>query len=103
MNPANTLYDIKRIIGRGWDDDVVQTEAKTFPFKVVDGGNKRPMISVQWREATRELAPEEVSAMVLTEMKRSAEKALGRPCTKAVITVPAHFNDQQRHATKVIS
>eukprot|EP01083_Nonionella_stella_P120891 362760_1 len=100
MNPANTLYDVKRIIGRGWDDEVVEKETKSFPFKLINGGELRPMIQVQWRGATRNLSPEEVSAMVLTEMKRSAEQHLGRTCTKAVITVPAHFNDQQRQATK---
>lgn len=100
MNPSNTLYDVKRVIGRGWDDEVVEKEAKSFPFKLVNGGDMRPMIQVQWRGESRELSPEEVSAMVLTEMKRSAELALGRTVTKAVITVPAHFNDQQRKATK---
>jgi L1 cell adhesion molecule like protein len=79
---------------------VVQKETKRFPFKVVDGGQDRPMIEVQWRGETRLLSPQEVSAMVLTELKRSAEVALGHPCNKAVITVPAHFNDQQRQATK---
>mmetsp|Transcript_51536 Transcript_51536/g.117288 ORF Transcript_51536/g.117288 Transcript_51536/m.117288 type:complete len:326 (-) Transcript_51536:116-1093(-) len=100
MNPTNTLYDVKRIIGRGMDDEVVVKEAKNFPFKVLDGGQQRPVIEVEWRGSTRRLTPEEVSAMVLTEMKRSAEAALGKPCKKAVITVPAHFTDQQRKATK---
>jgi len=73
---------------------------KRFPFKVVNGGQDRPMLEVQWRGESRQLSPQEVSAMVLTELKRSAEVALGHPCNKAVITVPAHFNDQQRQATK---
>ena len=99
MNSDNTLYDVKRIIGRPWDDEVVQKEAKNFPFKLEDG-EIGPTMTVSWRNEERHLAPEEVSAMVLTEMKRSAEAALGKTCTKAVITVPAHFNDQQRTATK---
>ena len=73
MNPANTLYDIKRIIGRPWDDAVVREEVKRFPFRVVDGGDDRPLVEVSWRGDARRLTPEEVSAMVLTEMKRSAE------------------------------
>jgi len=100
MNPVNTLYDVKRIIGRAWDDEVVEKEMKSFPFRIVNGGEMRPLIDVQWRGESRKLSPEEVSAMVLVEMKRAAEAHLGRPCTKAVITVPAHFNDQQRTATK---
>uniref|UniRef100_A0A7S2FFP8 Heat shock protein 70 n=1 Tax=Octactis speculum TaxID=3111310 RepID=A0A7S2FFP8_9STRA len=99
MNVRNTVYDVKRIIGRGWDDDVLQKEKKAFPFNLVEA-NGRPLVEVDWRGSTRRLAPEAISAMVLTEMKRSAEAALGHPVTKAVVTVPAHFNDQQRQATK---
>ncbi|KAG5190073.1 molecular chaperones HSP70/HSC70, HSP70 superfamily [Tribonema minus] len=99
-NPANTVYDVKRIIGRSWNDDVVQAERKNFPFKVIDGGNERPTIEVEWRGETHKFMPEEVSATILTELKRQAERALGRTVKAAVITVPAHFNDQQRQATK---
>ncbi|CAB1116894.1 HSP70 [Ectocarpus sp. CCAP 1310/34] len=99
-NPANTVYDVKRIIGRSWNDQVVRNDAKSFPFRVVDGGNGRPKVEVSWLGAKKQMAPEEVSAMVLVELKRVAEKALGKACTAAVITVPAHFNDQQRQATK---
>lgn len=67
---------------------------------MVDGGNGRPKVEVSWLGAKKQMAPEEVSAMVLVELKRVAEKALGKACTAAVITVPAHFNDQQRQATK---
>lgn len=66
----------------------------------MDGGNGRPKVEVSWLGAKKQMAPEEVSAMVLVELKRVAEKALGKTCTAAVITVPAHFNDQQRQATK---
>ncbi|CAN0412716.1 unnamed protein product, partial [Discosporangium mesarthrocarpum] len=98
-NPANTVYDVKRIIGRSWNDEVVREDAKSFPFKVVDGGNGRPKVEVSWLGTQKQLVPEEISAMVLTELKRVAERALGR-VSAAVITVPAHFNDQQRQATK---
>jgi len=100
MNAANTIYDVKRIIGRSLDDPVTREEAKRFPYHIVDGGNGRPVIEVEWRGAKQRLSPEEVSSMVLVEMKRSAEAALGRTVKKAVVTVPAHFNDQQRQATK---
>jgi len=100
MNAANTVYDVKRIIGRSLEDAVTREEARRFPYHIVDGGNGRPMIELEWRGAKQRLSPEEISSMVLVEMKRSAEAALGRPVKKAVITVPAHFNDQQRQATK---
>lgn len=79
---------------------VVRDDAKSFPFRVVDGGNGRPKVEVSWLGTKKQMAPEEVSAMVLLELKRVAERALGKSVTAAVITVPAHFNDQQRQATK---
>ncbi|RYH14017.1 molecular chaperone DnaK, partial [archaeon] len=100
MNATNTVYDIKRIIGRSLDDPVTREEARRFPFLILDGGDGRPVIEVEWRGVKQRLSPEEISSMVLLEMKRSAESALGRSVKKAVITVPAHFNDQQRQATK---
>eukprot|EP00349_Pseudokeronopsis_sp_Brazil_P010561 CAMPEP_0202971614 /NCGR_PEP_ID=MMETSP1396-20130829/28683_1 /ASSEMBLY_ACC=CAM_ASM_000872 /TAXON_ID= /ORGANISM="Pseudokeronopsis sp., Strain Brazil" /LENGTH=634 /DNA_ID=CAMNT_0049701155 /DNA_START=11 /DNA_END=1915 /DNA_ORIENTATION=+ len=100
MNAANTIYDIKRIIGRSWDDAVTREESRRFPFLILDGGDGRPVIEVEWKGVKHRLSPEEISAVVLSEMKRSAEEALGRSVRKAVITVPAHFNDQQRQATK---
>jgi len=100
MNAANTIYDVKRFIGRSLDDPVTREEAKRVPFHIIDGGNGRPVIEVEWRGAKQRLSPEEISSMVLLEMKRSAEAALGRSVSKAVVTVPAHFNDQQRQATK---
>lgn len=99
-NSRNTIFDVKRIIGRSLEDPITREEAKRFPYAIVDGGNGRPVIEVSWREKVERLSPEEISSMVLLEMKRSAEAALGMPCKKAVITVPAHFNDQQRQATK---
>jgi L1 cell adhesion molecule like protein len=99
-NAANTVYDVKRIIGRSLDDPVTREEAKRFPYLIVDGGDGRPQIEVEWKNAKTRFSPEEISSMVLLEMKSAAEAALGRKVKKAVITVPAHFNDQQRQATK---
>jgi L1 cell adhesion molecule like protein len=99
-NPANTVYDVKRFIGRPFNDETVQEEIKGFPFSVVDGGNGDPRVEVEWRGSKKQLAPEEISSFVLSELKAAAEKHLGKPVTKAVITVPAHFNNQQRQATK---
>lgn len=100
MNAANTIYDVKRFIGRSLEDPVTREESRRFPFLILDGGDGRPVIEVEWRGAKQRLSPEEVSSMVLAEMKKSAEDAIGRSVKKAVITVPAHFNDQQRQATK---
>ncbi len=100
VNSANTIYDVKRIIGRSMEDPVTREEAKRFPYTLVDVGDGRPAIEVNWRSKVQRLSPEEISSVVLLEMKRAAEAALGMPCKKAVITVPAHFNDQQRQATK---
>lgn len=100
MNAANTIYDVKRFIGRSLEDPVTREESRRFPFLILDGGDGRPVIEVEWTGGKKRLSPEEVSSMVLLEMKRSAEAALNRPVKKAVITVPAHFNDQQRQATK---
>mmetsp|Transcript_13245 Transcript_13245/g.28720 ORF Transcript_13245/g.28720 Transcript_13245/m.28720 type:complete len:624 (-) Transcript_13245:69-1940(-) len=100
-NPRNTVYDVKRIIGRSFNDPVVAEEAKGFPFKVVEGSaHGEPQIVVEWRGESKELRPEEISAMVLAELKLAAEKHLGCDVKAAVITVPAHFNNQQRQATK---
>jgi heat shock 70kDa protein 1/2/6/8 len=100
QNSTNTIYDVKRIIGRSLEDPVARDEVKRFPFSVVDGGDGRPLIEVEWRGSRQRLSPEEISSMVLLEMKRAADAALGCDCKKAVVTVPAHFNDQQRQATK---
>lgn len=98
-NPRNTVYDVKRLIGRAWDDPVVQHEVKTLPFNVTNQGN-RPRIGVAVGQENRVFSPEEVSAMVLARMKEVAEEHLGQPVRNAVITVPAYFNDAQRRATK---
>ncbi|EES01866.1 heat shock 70 kDa protein BIP5 [Sorghum bicolor] len=99
-NPERTIYDAKRLIGRQFDDAVVQRDMKLLSYDVVER-NGKPHVRVQVREGdVRELSPEEVSAMVLTKMKETAEAYLGEKVTDAVVTVPAYFDDAQRQATK---
>jgi heat shock protein 1/8 len=98
-NPYNTVYDAKRLIGRQFSDSQVQNEIKHYSFKVVDR-NSKPHISVNIKGEDKVFAPEEISAMVLSKMKETAENYLGQKVTDAVITVPAYFNDAQRQATK---
>jgi len=98
-NPKNTVFDAKRLIGREWSDKSVQSDAKYFPFKLVNK-NSKPYIEVETNVGTKQLAAEEVSAMVLTKMKEVAEAYLGQEVKNAVVTVPAYFNDAQRKATK---
>lgn len=99
-NAQNTIFDAKRLIGRKFTDTTVQKDMRNWPFKVKKGKNDKPVIQVQYKGETKELLPEEVSAMVLGKMKDIAEKYLGVPVKDAVITVPAYFNDAQRQATK---
>ncbi|KAJ1286572.1 hypothetical protein BS78_03G363100 [Paspalum vaginatum] len=99
-NPARTIYDAKRLIGRQFDDAVVQRDMKLLPYAVVNR-NGKPHVRVQVKDGdVREFSPEEVSAMVLTKMKETAEAYLGHKVTHAVVTVPAYFNDAQRRATR---
>lgn len=98
-NPKNTVFDAKRLIGRKFDDPTVVADRKLWPFKVVDEAGK-PKIEVDFKGETKQFLPEEISAMVLTKMKQTAEAYLGHEVKKAVITVPAYFNDAQRQATK---
>jgi len=97
-NPKNTVFSAKRFIGRKFSE--VQNEAKNMPFKVVEGKNGDAYIEVEVGGKTERFAPEQISAMVLAKMKADAEAYLGEPVKKAVITVPAYFNDAQRQATK---
>ena len=100
MNPHNTVFDAKRLIGRNFSDPVVQADMKHWPFKVVCKQGDKPYIQVQYKGETKDFAPEEVSSMVLLKMKETAEAYLGSEVPSAVITVPAYFNDSQRQATK---
>ncbi|XP_050675593.1 major heat shock 70 kDa protein Ba-like [Leptidea sinapis] len=99
LNPSNTVFDAKRLIGRKFDDPVVQQDMKHWPFKVISDCGK-PKIQVEFKGEVKKFAPEEISSMVLTKMRETAEAYLGSSVKDAVITVPAYFNDSQRQATK---
>ena len=99
MNPSNTVFDAKRLIGRKYEDPSVQSDKKHWPFKVTSDGGK-PKISIEYKGEDKTFFPEEISSMVLTKMKETAEAYLGTTVKDAVITVPAYFNDSQRQATK---
>jgi len=99
LNPSNTIFDAKRLIGRKFNDDTVQKDAKLWPFEVVND-NSKPKVKVEYKYEEKVFSPEEISSMVLTKMKETAEAYLGQPIKDAVITVPAYFNDAQRQATK---
>jgi len=99
MNPHNTVFDAKRLIGRKFADAEVQADMKHFPFKVIDKGGK-PAIQIEFKGEDKVFTPEEISSMVLTKMRETAESYLGGTINNAVVTVPAYFNDSQRQATK---
>ena len=100
LNPKNTVFDAKRLIGRKFNDQSVKSDTTLWPFKVIEEGDNIPAIEVQYKGETKTFHAEEISAMVLTKMKEIAETYLGKPVEHAVITVPAYFNDAQRQATK---
>ncbi|ORX71902.1 hsp71-like protein [Linderina pennispora] len=99
MNPHNTVFDAKRLIGRRFDENEVQSDMKHWPFKVISKDSK-PVIQVDFKGETKTFTPEEISSMVLIKMRETAEAFLGGEVKDAVITVPAYFNDSQRQATK---
>jgi len=101
-NPENTVFDAKRLIGRKFNDPIVQSDCKLWPFKVLSqgGSSDKPMIQVTFQGEEKKFHPEEISSMVLNKMKETAEAYLGGTVNDAVVTVPAYFNDSQRQATK---
>ena len=99
FNPNNTIFDAKRLIGRKFNEPTVQSDMKLWPFTVVQADG-RPKIKVEYKNQTKLFAPEEISSMVLSKMKETAEAYIGKTVTDVVITVPAYFNDSQRQATK---
>jgi heat shock 70kDa protein 1/2/6/8 len=98
-NYQNTVFDVKRLIGKNFNDPTIQKDIETFPFTVVNNDGK-PNVQVEYKGETKTFTPEAISAFVLGNMKQIAESYLGQPVTKAVVTVPAYFNDAQRAATK---
>jgi L1 cell adhesion molecule like protein len=100
MNPHNTIFDAKRLIGHKFSETGVQKDIKHFPFKVTQGNNDKPLIDVKYKGEAKHFSAEEISSMVLVKMKEVAEAYLGNSVKNAVITVPAYFNDSQRQATK---
>ncbi|XP_058756803.1 heat shock cognate 70 kDa protein-like [Vicia villosa] len=99
-NPTNTVFDAKRLIGRKYSDSVIQNDILLWPFKIIAGDNDKPMILVNYQGKEKQLVAEEISAMILTQMREIAGAFLESPVKNAVITVPAYFNDSQRRATK---
>lgn len=100
MNPKNTVFDAKRLIGRKFSDQKVQDDMKDWSYEVVSGPGDKPMINVEFHGEKKQFAPEEISSMVLVKMKEIAESYMGKTVKDAVVTVPAYFNDSQRQATK---
>ena len=99
-NPRNTVYDAKRLIGRKFSDPIVQSDMKLWGYKVVDDGNDKPQICVNYKGEDKKFYAEEISAMVLQKMKETVESYVGQEVNDVVITVPAYFGDSQRQATK---
>jgi len=99
LNPENTVFDVKRLIGRKYTDSTVQHDKKLLPYDIAEKEGK-PYVAVKFKGEKKVYSPEEVSAMILTKMKETAEAFLGKEIVNAVVTVPAYFNDAQRQATK---
>jgi L1 cell adhesion molecule like protein len=100
QNPRNTVYDVKRMIGKRFSDESIQSELKHLSYNVVSDESDRPKVQVSYMNERHTFYPEEISSMILAKLKESASKYLGQPVTKAVITVPAYFSDSQRQATR---
>ncbi|CAG2254422.1 HSPA1s [Mytilus edulis] len=95
MNAENTIFDVKRLIGRNFSDSIVQNDIKHWPFKVINKGCK-PNVQAEFKGKTKTFCPEEISSMVLVKMKETVEAYLEQKVTDAVITVPAHYNHSQK-------
>ncbi|GAB1220936.1 hypothetical protein ENUP19_0061G0096 [Entamoeba nuttalli] len=100
MNVKNTVFDAKRMIGRRFSDPTIQNDMKHWSFEVVDDGHDKPLIEVEYKGEVKRFTPEEISSMILSKMKETAETFVGKEIKNAVITCPAYFNDSQRQATK---
>ena len=98
-NYENTIYDIKRLIGRNFDDKIVQEDMKLWPFKIVDDNRNKPKIIIKLKDEIKEYYPEQISSYILKELKKISEAYLGKKVKNAVITVPAYFNNSQRQST----
>ena len=98
-NYKNTIYDIKRLIGRNYNDNNIKEDMKLWPFKVEKDSKNKPIIIVDYNNEKKNFFPEQISAILLESLKQNAENFLGQKVTKAVITVPAYFNNLQRQAT----
>jgi len=96
MNPCNTVFDAKRLIGRKVQDACVQSDIKLWPFNVKAGDGDKPMIEVEYKNETKIFSAEEISSMILIKMKEVSEAYLSKEVKNAVVTVPAYFNDSQR-------
>lgn len=99
-NPTNTIFDAKRLIGRKFNEESIQKLMKSWPFTVSGSSDDKPQVEVDFKGEHKKYQPEEISAMVLSNLKQTAEAFLGQEVKDAVITVPAYFNDSQRQATK---
>ncbi|KAI3762273.1 hypothetical protein L1987_52698 [Smallanthus sonchifolius] len=100
-NPTNTVFDVKRLMGSRFDDIILKKDIESWPFKVIEGASDKPMIVLEHMGTRKEFSPEEISSMILKNLKEAAEAYLRTKVTDAVITVPAYFSDKQRQATKV--
>jgi len=104
QNPTGTIFDVKRLIGRNYDDSTVQSDKKLFPYEIAKDKNGKPIVRLPKEIASKfpksDFTPEEISGMILRKMKETAESYLGVEVKHAVVTVPAYFNDAQRQATK---
>ena len=98
-NPENTIFAVKRLIGRKFSDEEVQRDKKTYPYKIVSAQGGQGEGGVKVAMNGKEYSPEEISSMILAKLRADAEEKTGEKITEAVITVPAYFNDSQRHAT----